>query len=299
MNNHLHIVTSADDRFVMQLEVLLKSLENHHQESELTCWVLTDSAALSENINRSGKRWVLPLLIDTDELHNIKPQNYPAASLWRLLLDRYLPEHVTRCIYIDADTLIQTPLIELWETETGKDTIAAVRDAGVPWAAAPYGLPWRELDIDPRLPYFNAGVMVIDRLKWKSLDVEKKALSLLDDYSFLYADQCALNVLFAGSVSWLHPKWNVQPLHFKESSLCWIAESPEWNREAIESPAILHYTNAKIGRPWTSGCTHPFLENWYHVLDQTNFTGWRPRKSSSDLNIISRIKFTLRRLFNG
>jgi hypothetical protein len=85
-------------------------------------------------------------------------------------------------------------------------------------------------------------------------------------------------------------------------SLAWLTEGVEVLTEAIEHPAVVHFTRgASLGRPWESRCTHPYRERWFEALDRTSWAGWRPQPPDTRLpaRVARRLRRTTRTLLHG
>jgi lipopolysaccharide biosynthesis glycosyltransferase len=277
----LTFVLAGDSNFAMQLAVALQSLTASHAEEECVAYLLHDGietslqAKIQQGLPRSGLevKWVDAR--DDAVGSAQRPSFLPPASLFRLRVPSVLPAEIERAIYLDADLIVRKSLRPLWETGLGTDLCAAVQDPVVPWTGAPMGLPWRELGIDPSVPYFNAGVMVVPVARWRDANVERRALDLLGSRLLNYADQCALNAVIGGRWTKLDPKWNLQSGHLLYKSFGWVVEPTLSMDAALVDPAVVHYTNAKY-RPWQWRCDHPFRDDWLRLLQRTAWAGWTP-----------------------
>ena len=99
------------------------------------------------------------------------------------------------------------------------------------------------LGLGPATPYFNAGLMVIDRARWTAMDLGARAVDALrrapDRYPFV--EQSALNELIAGGFAPLSPRYNFMGDFFL------------LDMEAAVEPIVRHFVNAP--KPWQ-------LEEW-------------------------------------
>lgn len=249
------VVLAADAAFKKQLAAALagisKSATRDHQ-----MFVLHDGydPALIDHISGIAGEGITIRWLDarSSRLDDAQlPPYLPTATLFRLRIGDLLPDEIERVIYIDADVVVRRPLDNLWETNLQGRVLGAVRDPVVPWAAAPAGLPWLEIGVAPDTPYFNAGVLVIDMGLWRSQRLSEHALQFLARHRFLYADQCALNMVLAGSWTSIGPQWNLQGGHLcDEGSLAWVTESRDALASAIDDPAIVQFNTSSLGRPW-------------------------------------------------
>jgi lipopolysaccharide biosynthesis glycosyltransferase len=167
------------------------------------------------------------------------------AVFRRLFLDRILPGSYERIVSIDSDMLIQRPgLGRLAEIDLGGAPIAAAYDmiflmdfnGGA--LARSFQAHRRSLGLSATTPYFNAGLMAIDRVRWRDLDLGERAIAALrataDRYPFL--EQSALNELIAGGFAPLSPRYNFMGDFFL------------LDLEQIVDPIVLHFVNSP--KPW-------------------------------------------------
>ena len=68
----------------------------------------------------------------------------------------------------------------------------------------------RSLGLAPDTPYFNAGLMAIDRARWSALELGERAMRALltNPARYPYMEQSALNELIAGGFAPLSPRYN-------------------------------------------------------------------------------------------
>lgn len=170
---------------------------------------------------------------------------FSKAVFRRLFLDRILPETYPRLIAIDADMLIARP---------GLSRLASVDLAGKPLAAA-YDMIYlmdnkggalarefqtyrRSLGFDLDTPYFNAGLMTIDRAAWRAADLTDCAARALRETPerFPFMEQSALNSLVRGGFALLSPRCNFMGDFFLTGL------------EPKIDPIVLHFVNSP--KPW-------------------------------------------------
>jgi lipopolysaccharide biosynthesis glycosyltransferase len=142
---------------------------------------------------------------------------FSRAVFRRLFLDRVLPASYQRIVAIDSDMLVR---------QAGLGRLAKIDFRGAPIAAA-YDMIFlmdfnggslaREfqrhrlsLGLQPATPYFNAGLMTIDRARWSALDLGERAMAALRarPHRYPFLEQSALNELIAGEFAPLSPRYN-------------------------------------------------------------------------------------------
>ena len=170
---------------------------------------------------------------------------FSRAVYRRLFLDRVLPSHYERIVALDADMLVRRP---------GLGRLASLDLRGAPLAAAldmiflmdfrggalaqKFQAHRRALGLAPDTPYFNAGLMAIDRARWSGEELGERAMRALltDPGRYPYMEQSALNELIAGRFAPLSPRYNFMGDFFL------------LDLEARIDPIVLHFVNRP--KPW-------------------------------------------------
>lgn len=156
------------------------------------------------------------------------------ADIWAPGYDRQL--------YIDSDTRITGSLAPLFGLDLRGATLGMVEDCGCFLRDATARKHWDDyrhrLGLNPGAPYYNAGVMLIDTAMWRAEDCWRRLREFIGARAgeLIFMDQDALNVICAGRMAQLSPRWNFQT-HYLGLGL----------EEAVQ-PRILHY--ADILKPW-------------------------------------------------
>ena len=169
----------------------------------------------------------------------------------RLMLDEILPEDITRVLYMDCDMYVRAPIEELFEMDLEGKSIAAVRE---PWSHLIVGGRdlRNNLDLfDLADLYFNSGLIVIDRARWKAAGVVARFEAMIADGTMdrLYYDQDVLNLIF-------HDDW-------KRLDQMWNVINPRGPHEAFD-PKLLHYTGPR--KPWNLISGVAFARVYRHVM---------------------------------
>ena len=170
---------------------------------------------------------------------------FSRAVFRRLFLDRLLPEIYPRYVSIDSDMLIARPgLSRLTEIDLGGHALAAGFDMiylmdhkGGPLAREFQGYR-RALGLDLDTPYFNAGLMTIDRAAWRKAGFAEEAAARLRSHPerYPFMEQDALNSLVKGDFAKLSPRYNFMGDFFLTGL------------EAEIAPIVLHFVNQP--KPW-------------------------------------------------
>lgn len=173
---------------------------------------------------------------------------FSRAVFRRLFLDRVVPESYTRIIAMDSDMLAARPgLSRLGQVDLRGKPIAAaydmiyLMDFGGSALARRFQAYRRSLGLDLATPYFNAGLMVMDRAVWRAADLGERAARALRDEPrrFPFMEQSALNATLAGGFAPLSPRCNFMGDFFLIGL------------EATIAPLALHFVNSP--KPWDYG----------------------------------------------
>lgn len=219
-----------------------------------------------------------------------------AATYARLLLPLLLPASLDRVIYLDSDIVVCADLCELWDTPLDDNLAMAVQDISCPFfdnelALADRGVSdfhivvkrgignLEELGLDPRSPYFNAGILLINLEGWRAESVGEACFNVLQENRdhVLWWDQYALNVVLAGRFGHLPARWNVQAGLTRISDASQCVYSQDDFEASVNNPAIIHYTGPV--KPWHAfkGRRLPRADYFHRVREETGWSGfgWR------------------------
>jgi lipopolysaccharide biosynthesis glycosyltransferase len=202
----------------------------------------------------------------TVDFSKLLPSELPAfagskAIYRRLVLDGVLPQRYSRIITIDSDIMAARggvgPLVEI---DLGQHVFAAALDMiyymqfGGPHAEE-FRAHREAIGFDADTPYFNSGVMVIDRERWRREKLADRAIDLaLSDKSLRWIEQDALNALVAGRFAKLSPRWN------------FMGDFLLLDLEKEVAPVLYHFVNRP--KPWQEGYAgdvrfHRFYADWF------------------------------------
>jgi lipopolysaccharide biosynthesis glycosyltransferase len=223
--------------------------------------------------------WVSSIVKEADHLPD-GLQHVTRATYARLFIPWVLPRETDRVLYLDCDLIARRCIGELFDTPMGDFTVLGVADAASPYVCSPWGVPYwsrygrRAGDIN-----FNAGVLLMNLPRWRDEDVTGAALKYLTDgrHQFL-ADQEAINAVLPGRIGHVDPRWNQQTEHFVPHLRVTLPYDEQQLHDLLSDPWIVHFTTDV--KAWSYGCPHPFRDEWFGVLDQTSYRGWRPSRGA-------------------
>jgi lipopolysaccharide biosynthesis glycosyltransferase len=174
----------------------------------------------------------------------------------RLLLDRLLPPEVNRVIYLDCDTMVMSPIEMLYDEPLAGRPIGAVLDPMRMLIVTGRDMRSKSGIFDPAEPYFNSGVLLVDRARYAEVDVPARLGDLKRDglIEKLYFDQDMLNLIFRGNWHPLDWRFNVMDARTAHQTM---------------HPHIIHYTGLR--RPWNLVSAVAFARIYRHVMTNELF----------------------------
>jgi lipopolysaccharide biosynthesis glycosyltransferase len=170
---------------------------------------------------------------------------FSRAVFRRLFLDEVLPARFERIVSIDSDMLIVRPGLSRLESFdlAGRPLAAAydmifLMDFKGDALARRFQAYRRSLGLDLKTPYFNAGLMAIDRVEWRRRALTERVVKALRDTPerFPFNEQSALNATLSGDFVPLSPRF-----HF-------MGDFFLLDLERRLEPIVLHFVNAP--KPW-------------------------------------------------
>ena len=188
--------------------------------------------------------------------HLPETDRFPRIVYTRLLLDRLLPPEVSRILYLDCDTMVRRPIEELFDLDMQGFPVAAVADPYHDGIKLGRDIRSKESPFDSAAPYFNSGVLLIDRAGFAAADLPGKVKQFAQTgvLEKLYFDQDILNLVFAEN--WLELPWRFNLM------------LPRKAHEGL-GPAIIHYTGHR--RPWWPYSGVAFSRTYRHVMTNDVF----------------------------
>lgn len=254
----LRVVFCFDENLVAQVQVTAASLldargSDDHFEIHCVCTKAAGimQAPLEQIIKRrdSSSKLVMHCMENPYE-NAYQVRDISAGTYLRLALPGLLPE-VDKILYMDADVLVRESLAPIWETPMEGMALAAAKGAvnlSDKWewnSDRPY---WHLLS-GMKGRYINAGVTLLhlEEIRKRGLDARWHEMT---GEKFYYQDQDILNITCRGTIVYLPPKYNrlayLEDKDFGQFTAEGIYTREE-EREALRSPAIIHYAGDK---PW-------------------------------------------------
>lgn len=149
-----------------------------------------------------------------------------------------IKKELKKCIFLDADLVVDGDISRLWITDVHSYYMAAVTDQ----ASLPPGCWADKLPLPRNYAYVNTGVIVVNLEKWREDGVESKFFQNAAKYKKLlqFPDQDVLNITLAPRVLNISHIFNAMPVQKYLNK--------EQEMEAFTNPVIIHW--AGFRKPW-------------------------------------------------
>jgi lipopolysaccharide biosynthesis glycosyltransferase len=272
MSEALHIALTFDDHFWAPAYATMRSicltsrrrkdLVFHLIHTGLSPEHRADIAAISDEF---GALLVEHRLDEDKELIALvsslpHSKSLPPIVYARLFLEHYIPESVSRFLFIDCDVYVRAPIEKLIGIDLEGHPIAAAPEPGRHHLMKGDDMRSFNKPFDLSDAYFNAGVIVIDRAQWVGINLPAVLASHIKTglMAELYQDQDVLNLAFKDNWLELDPRWNLTKPHPALRSL---------------DPYIVHYTTGQ--KPWNTIAYVAFGSSYRHVMTRDLFKRYR------------------------
>lgn len=274
------VITLADESYAMPLAVMVRSLLDHLAPGRAIRVLVIDGGITPETKQRLNDSWRGSPGWPLCDVDYIAPRYWgngklpvwgrvPALTYARLSAAEYLPSETRRVILLDSDTLVLTDIGQLATTDLEGATVAATQDPYVPFVSSVGGLrDYAALGLRPDVKYFNAGIMLIDLVRWRAERVGPRAFTFIQRHwqTLQQYDQDALNAVLAGRWKEIAPSWQVHP-----------RKANSHGSPPLDAPYIVHFSGRL--KPWLYPGRDCADVIFYQFVDRTAWCGSRPRRS--------------------
>ena len=223
-------------------------------------------------------------------------QNYAhleKSAYYRLFVPSILDSKYEKFLYLDADVIVLKSIEPILSLDLDGKILAGrnffVQDEIV--AAN------KKLERPFNAPYFNSGVLFVDRVKWLENKITEKAIDLLVQAPerVSMADQCAINHAVGDDFLPLALEWNVTMQYWYPSTRPTVPGVTFENLlSARNDPAIVHYNGPT--KPWHMADKHPYK----HLYTRTRRKFYQPLYIADDFfpEVLKMVKTSPQNLAN-
>jgi lipopolysaccharide biosynthesis glycosyltransferase len=271
----MDIALCFDSKYVMPCIVLITSILKTNPLENITFHIISSFLSDKDKIalnNTALNSYVAIKFYTIEDVHiNKLPMEkrgsyLSLATYLRLYIPYILPKSISKILYLDCDMIVLGSLNPLWESDISGCPVAAVIDA-----ACDDIRNANRLEYDPRLGYFNAGMLLMNLEYWRNNDVTKHCLSFLTNHPgrCRFHDQDALNHVLAGKWRAVSPAFNCLTPNIYTPADEWFIRT-EYKSEMVNAridPIVLHFSTQS--KPWYKMCSSPLKEIWLYYKKQT------------------------------
>ncbi len=276
------VVFASNEKFAPALGVCMNSLLEHTDPSRFYDIIILESdisefskARLELLVSRFAQaklRFFNPkALLAGRQLQKNPADHISLETYYRFLIADILPKY-RKVLYLDCDTVILEDVAKLAAVDLQGKVLAATIDVEIPALAG--GL---DPDLGPYLSkviglgegeaYHQAGVLVLDLDKIRSLHSVDEWIGLAGERKYRYNDQDILNKECRGHYLTLPMEWNLV-VDCNHRRLPIIEAGPytvlQEYLEARRHPKIVHY--AGFEKPWDAPGSDFAHEFWHYAL---------------------------------
>mgnify|MGYP003088658576 FL=1 len=257
----LDIVYATDNNFIDVLYASIASLYDTNGDLNLDIWIIGEKISdlnkekinnLSKEYNQKEVNWIE----NCEVPYQVKLDRGSASQYSRLMIGSALPDSIKKALYLDADTIILSNLIELFNVCFDDKIVIGVSDV----INAEYK---KILNIPEDRAVFNTGVLLIDLEKWRIEQIESKLFDVICKFkgNVIQGDVGILNAVLYDSYKEINPKFNYMTI-FEDMSyediLVFKKPVDYYSKKKLEDArnniVIRHYTTCFLSRrPWQQG----------------------------------------------
>lgn len=284
---HWNITSAADEKYICHIATLLHSItDNKSGDDNITFHLLSNGVSecnIQKLHTQVGDKCNI-VVYNISNLRHLLPAGIPATiaitAYARLFLADIISHDIKTLLYLDCDTIVNKSLTPLFKINMGDFLAAGVLDT-LPDNKSKTSVELNRID-----PYYNSGVLLINLELWRKENIKKKFIKYLVSKKGIvhHHDQGIINHVLKGRIFTLPVEYNLTSNYFSHPyNYLSKRNTPFYpEKEIIEAknrPAIIHYTEGFLLRPWVMGSQHP-LKKIY--LKHKSYTEWKDTPLSPD-----------------
>ncbi len=268
----MNILYQFNEKYAPYAGVSITSLFENNKGDSLCVYILGEdlSEESSSRFDKLASKYgqQITILKTSELIERMKEWGLPSyrgsyAANLRMFIPYYLSDDVDRILYLDADTVVNGSIKELYDTNLQDNVVAMIADS--------LGGYYKKLRLNYAADdmYFNSGVILFDLNRWRRDDYSKKIIDHVNSNEWNYSspDQDLINIVCKGRIKAVSPKFNFQPVHYvfgnKEYFICYGHEG-YYDGDTIDSARddvrIYHFFRFLGEFPWDRGSKHPYAK---------------------------------------
>lgn len=249
----VHLVYASDDKSLIGVQASIRSVKKHASEPVVFHYVGNSPLPSLPDVNfynltEVAAKYKLDEYTNLYERGSRDEINSCLANYARFAMDSFLPEHVTKAMWIDADTIVTCDVVSMV-----RNALSDVESPNI-IAAVPKERPTGGFTKLAKEKYnltrtFNAGVYVVDLNKWRMKNVSKKVWKIAQKnrkkHMYRLGSQPPMQLAIKDRFEDLNWKWNVKVEHLgrddgkaNEEETClfhWSGGDKPWHMNGTRS----------------------------------------------------------------
>lgn len=262
----MNLLFAIDHRFVDQMLTTLTSVAENSKEAVEAVYILTKGAlAGKEAIQSLTANFAIDLhLINMEEADFSQApvsKRYPETIYYRLLAQDFLPDHLDRILYLDADILCINDLSELYHLDLADHLYAAASHSRLTRLSDDFNR--LRLQREDGGSYYNSGVLLMNlpalRAQVRADDIYRYIASHY--YQLFLPDQDVLNALYGHQVYALPDQIYNYDMRYQKTYE--LISAGAWDDQwVIAHTALLHFCGKR--KPWEAHASDKFALLYQH-----------------------------------
>ena len=243
----MNIFFTINNSYAKYLAVTIASILYNLDQNEIVNFFILDGG-ISEynkikinNLKKIKNFNIEYIVVDKSKFEKIVSSSQAHISNetnYRFIISSLKPD-LDKCLFLDADLIIDKDITELYNTDIDDYYMAAVADQAA--LDNTFSCTYK-LNLPENYRYVNTGVILVNLKKWREDNIETKLFENVFKYSnvLMFPDQDTLNITLNSKVKYLSHVYNAMPVQN------YIVK--EEKEEAFNNPVIIHW--AGFMKPW-------------------------------------------------
>ncbi|WP_412989473.1 glycosyltransferase family 8 protein [Pediococcus siamensis] len=249
----MNLLFAIDNHVVDQLLTTLYSIVTNTTAQSFEVYViqknkLKKTAKITRFCEELGVKYH-PIILGATFLENAPVTNrYPETIYYRLLAQQYLPQNLTRILYLDVDTLIINDLQPLYRIEMGDYLYAAASHSALTNNVVE---PINKLRLGnyEAESYYNSGTLLLNLTAIRQHVKKADIVNYINNNKFtlFLPDQDVLNALYGHQIKKIPDE--LYNYDARRSPLYYALSSGKWDLDwVIRHTVVLHFCGRD--KPW-------------------------------------------------
>ena len=276
------VVMAADENYVIPLSVAIASIlcnAKPQTKYDIHLLVPNEFSAVSKMLLQRYEQ-IYPgckinFLVVKDLFDDVQMSisHITKVTYYRLLIPSLLPQY-DKCIYLDADLVVNTDLSGFYRTNIADFYLAGVKAAGYMYPAWKIDFETTRLNLPSVDRYINAGVLLMNLKRMRNEGLQEVFLELAQK-QLQSQDQDVLNIACYNNIKIMPPVYNLMNKYVRsEKGKYSFNDTGKYaypqveQTSALARPHIVHFADKQ--KPWNNpNCI--LGEHWWKYVPYSTF----------------------------